>query len=229
MRCCAHTAEGLSPPAPVSPAECSRLSSAGDYEGAREEALEYLSIFGEGNFFLEIQDQGLEEEARINPMLKQLSRETGIGLVATNDVHYINREDSEFHDVLLCIQTGAYVSDTDRMRFPNDQFYLKSEEEMRRIFADIPEAVDNTYKIAQRCNVEFEFGHLHLPEFLPPEGMDAKSYLRMLCDRGIAERYAEVTPELRQRLEYEIQTIEDMGYVEYFLIVWDFINYAKTA
>ena len=160
-------------------------------------------------------------------MLKQLSRETGIGLVATNDVHYINREDSEFHDVLLCIQTGAYVSDTDRMRFPNDQFYLKSEEEMRRIFADIPEAVDNTYKIAQRCNVEFEFGHLHLPEFLPPEGMDAKSYLRMLCDRGIAERYAEVTPELRQRLEYEIQTIEDMGYVEYFLIVWDFINYAK--
>ena len=199
----------------------------GDYEGAREEALEYLSIFGEGNFFLEIQDQGLEEEARINPMLKQLSRETGIGLVATNDVHYINREDSEFHDVLLCIQTGAYVSDTDRMRFPNDQFYLKSEEEMRRIFADIPEAVDNTYKIAQRCNVEFEFGHLHLPEFLPPEGMDAKSYLRMLCDRGIAERYAEVTPELRQRLEYEIQTIEDMGYVEYFLIVWDFINYAK--
>ena len=199
----------------------------GDYEGAREEALEYLSIFGEGNFFLEIQDQGLEEEARINPMLKQLSRETGIGLVATNDVHYINREDSEFHDVLLCIQTGAYVSDTDRMRFPNDQFYLKSEEEMRRIFADIPEAVDNTYKIAQRCNVEFEFGHLHLPEFLPPEGMDAKSYLRMLCDRGIAERYAEVTPELRQRLEYEIQTIEEMGYVEYFLIVWDFINYAK--
>ena len=114
----------------------------GDYEGAREEALEYLSIFGEGNFFLEIQDQGLEEEARINPMLKQLSRETGIGLVATNDVHYINREDSEFHDVLLCIQTGAYVSDTDRMRFPNDQFYLKSEEEMRRIFADIPEQCD---------------------------------------------------------------------------------------
>lgn len=106
----------------------------GDYEGAREEALEYLSIFGEGNFFLEIQDQGLEEEARINPMLKQLSRETGIGLVATNDVHYINREDSEFHDVLLCIQTGAYVSDTDRMRFPNDQFYLKSEEEMRPDF-----------------------------------------------------------------------------------------------
>ena len=126
----------------------------GDYEGAKAEALEYLDIFGEGNFFLEIQDQGLEEEARINPMLKQLSRETGIGLVATNDVHYIDREDSEFHDVLLCIQTGAYVGDTDRMRFPNDQFYLKSEDEMRRIFADIPEALDNTHKIAERCNVE---------------------------------------------------------------------------
>ena len=199
----------------------------GDYEGAKAEALEYLDIFGEGNFFLEIQDQGLEEEARINPMLKQLSRETGIGLVATNDVHYIDREDSEFHDVLLCIQTGAYVGDTDRMRFPNDQFYLKSEDEMRRIFADIPEALDNTHKIAERCNVEFEFGHLHLPEFTPPDGLDTKTYLRMLCEKGIAERYEEVTPELRQRLEYEIGTIESMGYVEYFLIVWDFINFAR--
>ena len=176
---------------------------------------------------MEIQDQGLEEEAAINPLLKRLSKETGIGLVATNDVHYIRQEDSEFHDILLCIQTGAFVKDTDRMRFPNDQFYLKSEEEMRRIFADIPEAIDNTHKIAERCNVEFEFGHLHLPEFIPPTGMDTKAYLRFLCEKGLKERYSEETAELRERLEYEIGVIESMGYVEYFLIVWDFINYAK--
>lgn len=199
----------------------------GDYDGAKAEALEYQDIFGKDNFFLEIQDQGLEEEAAINPLLKRLSEETGIGLVATNDVHYVRQEDSEFHDILLCIQTGAFVSDTDRMRFPNDQFYLKSEEEMRRIFADIPEAIDNTHKIAERCNVEFEFGHLHLPEFIPPNGMDAKEYLHFLCEQGLKERYAEETPQLRERLEYELSVIESMGYVEYFLIVWDFVNYAK--
>lgn len=200
----------------------------GDYEGAKAEALEYESIFGKGNFFLEIQDQGLSEEARINPMLVELSEETGIGLVATNDVHYINREDAEFHDILLCIQTGVFVSDTDRMKFPNDQFYLKSEKEMRRIFADIPEAVDNTHKIAERCNVEFDFNTLHLPQFDVPEPYTTESYLRMLCDKGLGERYGEETPELRERLDYELNTIENMGYVEYFLIVWDFINYAKS-
>ena len=199
----------------------------GDYGGARAKALEYLDIFGKDHFFLEIQDQGLEEEAEINPLLKRLSKETGIGLVATNDVHYIRQEDSGFHDVLLCIQTGAFVDDTDRMRFPNDQFYLKSEEEMRRIFADIPEAIENTHKIAERCNVEFEFGHLHLPEFVPPAGLDNRSYLRQLCGEGLKERYEKITPQLRERLEYEIGTIENMGYVEYFLIVWDFINYAR--
>ena len=199
----------------------------GDYEGARAQALEYLDIFGKDNFFLEIQDQGLKEEAAINPLLKRLSAETGIGLVATNDVHYIRREDAEFHDILLCIQTGAFADDEDRMRFPNDQFYLKSEEEMRRIFADIPEAVENTHRIAERCDVQFEFGHLHLPEFLPPQGYDNRSYLRKLCEDGLSERYDEITPGLRSRLEYEIGTIENMGYVEYFLIVWDFINYAR--
>ncbi len=200
----------------------------GNYEGAKREALEYLDIFGEGNFFLEIQDHGLQEEAQINPMLKQLSKETGIGLVATNDVHYISQEDAEVHDILLCIQTGSFVSDTDRMRFPNDQFYLKSEKEMRRIFADIPEAIDNTHKIAERCNVEFDFGSLHLPEFTPPDGYDKKSYLRALCEKGLKDRYSEETPELRERLENELGVIEQMGYVEYFLIVWDFINYAKS-
>lgn len=200
----------------------------GDYEGAKAEALEYESIFGKGNFFLEVQDQGLDDEKRINPLLKKLSEETGIGLVATNDVHYINKEDSEFHDALLCIQTGSFVAETDRMKFPNAEFYLKSEKEMRRIFADMPEAVDNTHKIAERCNMEFDFDHQHLPEFIPPEGYDTRSYLRELCEKGATERYGQITPELRERLEYELSTIENMGYVEYFLIVWDFINYAKS-
>ncbi|MGN1349466.1 MAG: DNA polymerase III subunit alpha, partial [Anaerovoracaceae bacterium] len=200
----------------------------GNYEGAKREALEYESIFGKGNFFLEIQDQGLADEHRINPMLIQLSKETGIGLVATNDVHYIRKEDAEFHDVLLCIQTAAFVADQDRMRFPNQEFYLKSEKEMRRIFAEIPEAIDNTERIARRCNMEFDFDHQHLPDFHPPEGYDNRSYLRMLCEEGAVQRYGVITPELRQRLEYELHTIETMGYVEYFLIVWDFINYAKS-
>ncbi len=202
----------------------------GDYEAARAEALEYESIFGKGNFFLEIQDQGLSEEARINPLIIKLARETGIGLAATNDVHYINREDAEFHDVLLCIQTGAFVADTDRMRFYNDQFYLKSEREMRDIFSYIPEAVDNTQMIADRCNVEFDFNTLHLPQFDVPEPYTTSSYLRMLCEKGLRERYKEASESaasLRERLEYELNTIETMGYVEYFLIVWDFINYAK--
>lgn len=201
----------------------------GDYEGARKKALEFQDIFGKENFFLEMQNQGLPEEKRINPMLIQLSRETGIGLVATNDVHYINKEDASYHDVLLCIQTGAYLSDQNRMRFPNDQFYLKSEEEMRALFPEVPDAIENTHKIAERCNVEFEFGHLHLPKFDPPaEYGDTETYLRALCEKGINERYGNVTPELRERLGYELDTIVSMGYVEYFLIVWDFINYAKS-
>ncbi len=200
----------------------------GDYETAKKEALEYQEIFGKDNFYLELQDQGLEEEIQVNKYLKELSRETGIGLVATNDVHYVNQSDADYHDVLLCIQTGAYVADQDRMKFPNDQFYLKSEKEMRRLFADVPEAIDNTHKIAERCNMAFDFEHLHLPEFIPPEPFDNRTYLRMLCEEGCRQRYGEITPELRERLEYELTTIENMGYVEYFLIVWDFINYAKV-
>lgn len=206
-----------------------RLLMAGDYDGAKKKALEFQDIFGKGNFFLEIQNQGLPEEKRINPLLIKLSRETGIEMVATNDVHYIRREDASYHDVLLCIQTGAYLTDTDRLRFANDQFYLKSEEEMRSLFPEIPEAIENTHKIAERCNVEFEFGHLHLPKFDPPaQYPDTESYLRALCEKGVKERYGTVTPELRERLEYELSTIVNMGYVEYFLIVWDFINYAKS-
>lgn len=198
-----------------------------DYEGAKAEALELRDIFGEDNFYLEIQDQGLDEEAFINPELIRLSRETGIPMVCTNDVHYVNREDAEAHDILLCIQTATNVYDENRMRFANDQFYLKSEQEMREIFRELPEAVENTHKVAMRCNVEFTFGEYHLPEFLPPEGKTNKQYLRELCADGLRERYDEVTEQLRGRLDYELGVIESMGYVEYFLIVWDFINYAK--
>lgn len=203
----------------------------GDYDGARREALEMLEIFGEGNYYLELQDQGLEEEARILPGMKQLHEETGIPFVATNDVHYVRQEDAEAQDVLMCIQTASTIDEENRMRFPNDQFYLKSEDEMRKIFANIPEAIDNTAKIADECNVTFTFGELHLPEFNAPDGLTNTKYLRKLCEQGLSERYpetsAEEKKELRQRLDYELGTIEKMGYVEYFLIVWDFINYAK--
>lgn len=200
----------------------------GDYEGAREEASQLLEIFGEGNFYLELQDQGLEEEARIKPQMLQLSSELKIPLVATNDVHYVKKEDAEAHDVLLAIQTATSINDENRMRFPNDEFYLKSEEEMRKIFASVPEAVDNTQLVADACNVEFQFGQYHLPEFVSPEGKTNEEYLKELCYRGLSERYGEHYGEsLAERLEYEMDIIVSMGYVEYFLIVWDFINYAK--
>ncbi|MCQ4636363.1 DNA polymerase III subunit alpha [Anaerovorax odorimutans] len=203
-----------------------------DYEGAKKEALALRDIFGEENFYLELQDQGLEEEARILPDMIRLHEETGIPFVATNDVHYVRREDAKAHDVLLCIQTAATIDEEDRMRFPNDQFYLKSEEEMRKIFANFPEACDNTAKVAEKCDVSFEFGNLHLPEFTAPEGKTNQQYLRELCQQGLEERYGEQEDAdmeaLQERLEYELSTIEKMGYVEYFLIVWDFINYAKS-
>jgi len=199
-----------------------------DYDGARTEALALDEIFGHGNFYLELQDQGLDEEAMINPMLVKLSRELDIPLAATNDVHYVNQEDAEWHDVLLAIQTATNIDDENRMRFPNDQFYLKSEDEMRKTFAYAPDAIDNTHKIAEMCNVEFTFGEYHLPEFIPPEGKTNKEYLREVCQGGLERRYDEITEELQQRLDYELDVIETMGYVEYFLIVWDFINFAKT-
>ena len=199
-----------------------------DYDGARTEAQALDEIFGHGNFYLELQDQGLEEEAMINPSLVKLSKELDIPLVATNDVHYVRQEDAEAHDVLLAIQTATTIDDEKRMRFPNDQFYLKSEDEMKKIFAYAPEAIENTHKIAEQCNVEFTFGEYHLPEFIPPAGKTNQQYLRELCQSGLRDRYDEVTKELQDRLEYELSVIESMGYVEYFLIVWDFINFAKV-
>lgn len=205
----------------------------GDYDNARKEALEINGIFGENNFFLELQDQGLAEQQGVNDYLVKMSKETGIPLVATNDVHYVTREDAKAHEVLLCIQTASNIDEPNRMRFPNDEFYLKSPREMERIFAYAPEAIANTGRIAQRCNVEFEFGNYHLPEFTVPEKWEnhKPEYLKHLCQRGLRERYGETTPQqetiLQNRLEKELEVIQGMGFVEYFLIVWDFIRYAR--
>lgn len=206
-----------------------------DYEGAKKEASELLEIFGEGNFYLELQDQGLEEEMAIKDDMLRLSKELGVKLVATNDVHYVNREDAKAHDVLLAIQTATTLDDENRMRFPNDQFYLKSEDEMRKVFSYCPEAIDNTQEVVDKCDVTFTFGEYHIPIFESPEGMTNEEHLRKLCEEGLLERYGsretlgeEEYNNLRERMDYELNVIVSMGYVGYFLIVWDFINYAKT-
>ena len=210
--------------------EIPRALTRGDYEGARESALRYEGIFGRGNFFLELQDHGMAEQKRINPQLIRLSRETGIPLVATNDCHYIAPEDSRMHRVLLCIQTGRTIEDENAMEFGSEEFYFKSEEEMRALFPDVPEAADNTVKIAQRCQVELEFGKTKLPAFFTPDGSDNLEFFRRLCQEGLARRYGENPPqEYRDRLEYEIRVISQMGYVNYYLIVWDFIRYARSV
>ena len=197
------------------------------YEKAKEAALEYLEIFGEGNYFLELQDHGMREQKIVNEALVRMSRETGIPLIATNDSHYIYKEDAEPHDILLCIQTGKTVLDEDRMRYEGGQFYVKSPEEMYDLFSFAPEACENTAKIAERCNVTFTFHELKLPRFDVPDGKTAEEYLGEICYQGFAEKYPEPREEWKERLEYELSTIENMGYVDYFLIVWDFIKYAK--
>ena len=210
--------------------EIPRALTRGDYEGAREAALRYEGIFGRGNFYLELQDHGMAEQKRINPQLIRLSRETGIPLVATNDCHYIAPEDSRMHRVLLCIQTGRTIEDENAMEFGSEEFYFKSEEEMRALFPDVPEAADNTVKIAQRCQVELEFGKTKLPAFFTPDGSDNLEFFRRLCQEGLIRRYGEDPPqEYRDRLEYEICVISQMGYVNYYLIVWDFIRYARSV
>ncbi|MFZ5966442.1 MAG: DNA polymerase III subunit alpha [Bacillota bacterium] len=198
-----------------------------DYQGAKEEALKLESIFGKGNFYLELQDHGIEEQKDVNHYLVKLSKETGIPLVATNDVHYLRKQDADVHDVLLCIQTGKTVDEEERLKFPTQEFYLKTPDEMAEIFPYALEALDNTVKIGEMCNVEFAFNQIHLPKYDVPEAMDADVYLRQLCDKGLKDRYHEITHELQERLDYELSVIEGMGYVEYFLIVWDFIRYAK--
>lgn len=203
----------------------------GDYEGAKAEAMRLQEIFGENNFFLELQDHGLSEQKFVNQGLMRISSETGIPLVATNDCHYLYKEDAEAHDVLICIQTQKNVYDEDRMKYEGGQFYVKSPEEMEEVFHYIPEAIHNTEEIARRCNVEIEFGKYHLPQYPVPEGYTSLSYLNKLCEDGFKKRYegvdADTEASLRERLKYETDTIANMGFVDYFLIVWDYINFAK--
>jgi DNA polymerase-3 subunit alpha len=210
--------------------EVARNLTAGDYEGAKKAALRYDGIFGRGNFYLELQDHGLREQKTINPSIIRISRETGIPLVVTNDCHYINPEDSEMHRILLCIQTNHTIEDSDGMEFGSDQFYFKAEEEMRALFPNVPEAADNTVKIAERCNVEFEFGKTKLPRFDTPTGEENVAYFRRMCYEGLRRRYGENPGQaLTDRLEYELATIEKMGYVNYYLIVHDFVRHAKEV
>ncbi len=197
------------------------------YEDAKAAALRYQDIFGKGNFFLELQDHGIPEQQNVNQQLLKMHRETGIELVATNDVHYTLAEDAQPHDVLLCLQTGKKLSDENRMRYDGGQYYVKSPEEMERLFPYATEALENTHKIAERCHVEIEFGVTKLPKFDVPEGYTSWEYLNELCFKGLEERYQPVTEELKERLNYELSTIKNMGYVDYFLIVWDFIRYAR--
>ena len=200
-----------------------------DYDAARSYALELKDIFGEDNFYLELQDHGIPEQRAVNQGIMRLSRELNLPLVVTNDAHYLRREDSVIQDVLLCIQTGKTVDDPKRMKFQTDEFYLKSEEELRQLFPNCPEAFENTEKIAQRCNLDFEFHKYHLPSFPVPEGYTNEEFFRKLCEDGFSQRYENPPKEYRERLEYEIGVISRMGYVNYYLIVWDFIRYAKES
>ena len=197
------------------------------YEEGKKAALRYQEIFGKGNFFLELQDHGIPEQRLVNQQLMRMSQETGIELVATNDVHYTYESDADSHDILLCIQTGKKVSDEDRMRYEGGQYYVKSEEEMRSLFPYALQALENTQKIADRCEVNIEFGVTKLPRFDVPEGYTAWEYLNKLCREGLERLYDPVTEELKERLDYELNTIRTMGYVDYFLIVWDFIKFAR--
>ncbi len=207
--------------------EVARSITKGFYEESKKAALRYEEIFGKGNFFLELQDHGIPEQHRVNQQLVRMSRETGIELVATNDIHYTYSTDAEAHDILLCVQTGKRLQDEDRMRYEGGQYYVKSVEEMAALFPYAPQALENTHKIADRCNVEIEFGVTKLPKFDVPEGYTAWEYLNKLCFDGLAERYSGDMEELEERLNYELNVIKNMGYVDYFLIVWDFIRYAR--
>ena len=207
--------------------EVQRYIVKGLYDEAKKTALEYRDIFGEDNYFLELQDHGLPDQALVNQQLLKMSEETGIELVVTNDVHYTYAEDAVPHDILLCIQTGKKLTDENRMRYEGGQYYVKSPEEMEKLFPYALQALDNTQRIADRCNVEIEFGVTKLPKYDVPEGYTSWEYLQKLCREGLERRYGEPTQELKDRLTYELDTIKNMGYVDYFLIVWDFIKYAK--
>ena len=203
----------------------------GDYEGAKASALRYERIFGKGKFFLELQSNGIADQLKVNADLIRLAKETGIELVATNDCHYTYKEDAKAHEILLCMQTGKRLSDSDRMRMDSDAFYIKSPEEMIAAFRDVPQAIENTVKIADRCHANFDFSTIHLPEYDVPAGEDAKTYLRRISEEGLERRLnihqAKPRHEYFERLDYELGVINRMGYNDYYLIVWDFIDYAK--
>lgn len=200
----------------------------GNYEEAKEIVNKYVEVLGKDNYFLEIQDHGIAEQKRIIPEIIKLSQETGVDIVATNDIHYLKKEDAKYQDVLMCIQMEKTVDDPERMRFETEEFYIKSPEEMADLFEYIPEAVENTEKIARRCNVDFDFGTRHLPAYDVPDGLSAFEYLSQLCYSGLEKRYSPVPDELSERLDYELNVIKNMGFVDYFLIVWDFIHFAKN-
>ena len=220
--------------------EVARHISANDYAGAKKAALEHLDIFGEGNYFLELQNHGIPEQEHVNQMLIRMHEETGIPLVATNDIHYTYASDAESHDILLCIQTQKKVQDEDRMRYEGGQYFVKSEDEMRRLFGYIPEALENTNRIAERCNVTIVFGERKIPEYDVPADFAAEypseepslAYLKFLCEKGLRKHYGDdyrtARPEIAERYDYEISTIASMGFTDYFLIVWDYINFAKA-
>ncbi|MBR6223715.1 MAG: DNA polymerase III subunit alpha [Lachnospiraceae bacterium] len=208
--------------------EVARRLRMNDYEGAKEAALRHQNIFGKDNYFLELQDHGLAEQQMVNAGLLRMHQETGIPLVATNDCHYVKSEDAEAHDILICIQTAKSVNDENRMKYEGGQFYVKSPEEMEALFPYAKEALANTEKIAERCNVEFTFGNHMLPKYVVPEGYDSYGYLRKLCEEGLKKRYGEEpSDEIKERFEYELKTITDMGFVDYFLVTWDFVHFAK--
>ena len=198
-----------------------------DLDAAKAAALEYREIFGENNFFLELQDHGMPEQARVNRELIKMSEELNFPLTVSNDVHYLDRDDAKSHDVLLCIQTGKTINEENRMKFPSDEFYLKSPDEMAALFPENKDALENTVKIANRCNVEIKFHEQHLPEFTVPEGYTHEDYLKKLALDGMYARYENVTDDIKERFNFEFNTIKNMGFVDYFLIVWDFIRYAR--
>lgn len=198
-----------------------------DLEAAKAAALEYREIFGENNFFLELQDHGMPEQARVNRELIKISEELNLPLTVSNDVHYLDRDDAKSHDVLLCIQTGKTINEENRMKFPSDEFYLKSPDEMAALFPENKDALENTVTIANRCNVEIKFHEQHLPEFTVPEGYTHEDYLKKLATEGMYNRYENVTDDIKERFDFEFNTIKNMGFVDYFLIVWDFIRYAR--
>ena len=210
--------------------EIPRALMKNDYESAKNTAKWYKEVFGEGNYYLEIQDHGLDEQKKTNPYIIQIARELDIPLVATNDAHYIAKEDAEIQKILLCIQTKHTISEDTGMGFSTDEFYVKSGEEMLSLFPEYPEAIANTNKVAEMCNVEFEFGNTILPNYEVPDNMDHFEYFKGLCYDGFVKRYGENGPqEYKERLDYELGVINSMGFTDYFLIVWDYINYARSV